>query len=142
MSSKKCAITQAIFFRVSQLSWWYAFEEVDCAEKTGEKHDINSLASSHNHIQSAVIGSCYSKCYLGVYVLLVNKLLYTICQSIDLFSNDVSLKYIFYLMDTNANFGIYVPSFVIYITFLLIKTRARPDRDGGLAEADAPKRTK
>ena len=29
---------------------------------------------------------------------------------------------------------------VVYITFMLIKTRARPDRDGGLAEAYTPKR--
>ena len=72
----------------------------------------------------------------------MNKLLYTICQYIDLFSNDVSLKYIFPLMDPKADFGIYVLSFVVYIAFLLIKSRARPDRDGGLAEADAPKRAK
>lgn len=45
-------------------------------------------------------------------------------------------------MDPKADFGIYVLNFLVYITFLLIKTRARPDRDGGLAEADAPKRTK
>ena len=31
--------------------------------------------------------------------------------------------------------------FVVDIIFLLIKTKARPDRDGGLVEADTPKRT-
>lgn len=45
-------------------------------------------------------------------------------------------------MDPKADFGIYVLSFVVYIAFLLIKSRARPDRDGRLAEADAPKRAK
>ena len=71
----------------------------------------------------------------------MNKLLYTICQSGGLF-DEVSLKYVFPLMDPKADFGIYVLSFLVYITFLLIKTRARPDRDGGLAEADAPERAK
>ena len=31
--------------------------------------------------------------------------------------------------------------FVVYTIFLLIKTKPRPDRDGGLVEADTPKRT-
>jgi len=56
-----------------------------------------------------------SKCYLGVYVFLAVKLLDTIYQSIDLFSNGIGLRYIFSSMDANAGVGIYARCCLHYI---------------------------
>jgi len=110
---------QAIFFSESQFSWWFVFQEAYCAEKTGEKtrYKLASKFTQSNSVSRSVyayaIGTIVdrkcknrSKCYLGVSgandsstpgvcVLFVGKLLDTIYLSIDLFWNDISLRYIF-----------------------------------------------
>ena len=77
-----------------------------------------------------------SKCYLGVYFFLVVKLLDTICLSVDLFSNDISLRYI---SSMDAKAGVYTYGRCCLHYIFIDQIRARPDRDGGLAEAYTPK---
>ena len=87
------------------------------AKNTSKFTQFNSVSSSVDAYARCplIVTQNRSKCCLGVHVFLAVKLLYTIYQSIDLFSNGISLRYIFSSMDAKAGVGIYAHCCLHYI---------------------------